>query len=460
MPKAPVLSQHALLEKLLTFLAQSGPAKAADRPAALKISQPTFSRLIKQAPNSILRIGRGRQTRYAAVKLGPWGKSEVPVFFNDEKGALHQIAKLFPLSPKGFYLESHVGTLSTRTYESLPYFFEDLRPSGFLGRLVPRLYPNLGFPADINVWSDDDSLLYFARCGWDLVGNFMIGEESCEHYVENMAKGLDVIAENDRKKAYPKNADLVLSTGIPGSSAAGEQPKFLSIRGAKKGLLPVIVKFSPPISDAISRRIADLLICEHIAHEVLRGHGKASPKSCLVEGGGRLFLEVERFDRNIDGGRRGVISLRALDLEFVGQLRSWADTAASLLRNEMIDEVAYKDIVWLEAFGRLIGNTDRHHGNVSFFCDGETIFGLAPAYDMLPMMYAPQQNQLVERRFDPEPPKFFELPVWNDALTAARDFWSRVQRHARISGEFKAVIAENESKLSSFSTTTTALPVR
>ncbi len=448
MSKAPVLDQQSLFEKLVNHLAQSGPLKAKDLCEFLKISQPALSRIIAQGPHSILRIGRGRHTLYARKKLGPWGKPEIPVSSIDEKGTLGQVATLHPISPRGFYLESHVETLSTRYYKGLPYFFEDLRPSGFLGRLVPRLYLNLGFPEDINVWTDDDCLLYLVRCGWDLIGNFMIGEVSYEEYSKNRMRRLDVIPEDDREKAYPELADLVLSTGIAGSSAAGEQPKFLSIRETQGGLLPVIVKFSPPIEEAISRRIADLLVCEHIAHEVLRKHGRASPQSSLVRGGGRLFLEMERFDRNISGGRRGVLSLRALDLEFVGELRSWAETAESLFRQKKIDQDTCQNIVWLEVFGKLIGNTDRHHGNISFYSDGEKITGLAPAYDMLPMMYAPQQNQLVVRSFDPAPPKFFEIPVWNNAVIAARDFWSQVQREPQISEDFKTLTSDNESRIS------------
>ena len=137
-------------------------------------------------------------------------------------------------------------------------------------------------------------------------------------------------------------------------------------------------------------------------------------------------------------------------LEFVGKLKSWSETAESLFNQKRIDQATCQAIVWLEVFGKLIGNSDRHHGNISFFCDGEKITGLAPVYDMLPMMYAPQQNQLVARSFDPAPPKSFEIPVWNNALTAARSFWSHVQQHSQISKEFKILIAENESKLATY----------
>ncbi|MBI3541300.1 MAG: HipA domain-containing protein, partial [Deltaproteobacteria bacterium] len=384
MAKAAVLNQQLTLEKLLGSLSQSGPLKAQALCEFLKISQPAFSRLITQAHGSVMRIGRGRQTLYALKKLGAWGKPEIPVCSLNEKGNLNHVATLHPILPQGFYLESHTETISTRIYKNLPYFFEDLRPSGFLGSLVPRLYPDLGFPEDINTWTDEHCILYLSRCGWDLIGNFIIGEESYEKYLVSRQKQLDVVDEADREKRYPQNAEQVLSKGMPGSSAAGEQPKFLSILKTKKGLLPVIVKFSPPLKDTISRRVADLLLCEHVAHTVLRQYGQTSPQSSLIMGQDRLFLEIERFDRNFEG-RRGVLSLRALDLEFVGQLRSWTETAESLFRQKRIDQVTYKNIVWLEVFGKLIGNTDRHHGNISFFCDGEKISGLAPVYDMLPM---------------------------------------------------------------------------
>src|SRR5262249_34839329 len=132
----------------------------------------------------------------------------------------------------------------------------------------------------------------------------------------------------------------------------------------------VLVKFSPPTEETIGRRIADLLVCEHLAHEVLRTHEMVSARSDLVSGGGRLFLEVERFDRTAKG-RKGLISLMALDMEFGGGLKSWSGTAKSLFSQKKIAEPVYRNIVWLETFGRLIGNTDMHHGNVSLFAQGE-----------------------------------------------------------------------------------------
>lgn len=447
MPRAPIVKQQVVHGKLLAHLSQSGPLKAKELCEHLNISQPAFSRLITQGQGTLVRIGRGPQTLYACHRFGGWGNSEIPICCIDEKGTLNQVATLHPIAPKGLYLESHSETLSNKFYEHLPYLFEDLRPAGFLGRLVPRLHPELGFPHDISLWTDNHCLVYLTRCGWDLIGNFIFGEKSEDNYVTNRIKRLDVVDASLRKKHYPRLAELVLTQGIAGSSAAGEQPKFLSIRKTKGDLIPVFVKFSPPIVDAVSRRVADLLICEHIVHEVLREHGRDAPQSCLIKGDDRLFLEMVRFDRNKLGGRLGMISLRALDLEFVGQLRSWSETAKSLLKKKIINQEIYENIVWLDVFGKMIGNSDRHHGNISLFCTGEKIIGLTPVYDMLPMMYAPQQNQLVHRTFDPTHSTSHETPVWNDVLSTARFFWAQIQRHTMISDGFKKLVVNNASIL-------------
>ncbi len=436
MPRNPIFARPLLLARLINYLSSHGPAHTKEACEFLQISQSTFSRLIAQEP-AILRIGRGPNTQYACHRTGGWGRSPIPLFTINAAGTAAQVAVIHPLAPQGLYLETQTKVLTTKVYPNLPYFLDDLRPSGFLGRLVPQLYPQLGLPPDIMLWSDDHCLTYLARYGWDQVGNYLVGEPSYEEYVKNPISGLDIIKDADRETQYPKLAELVLSQGIPGSSAGGEQPKFFSIRKTRKGVISFIVKFSPPTSDVIGQRIADLLICEHIAHQILRQHKIPAPESFLVRGGKRLFLEVSRFDRTPGGGRRGVISLRALDLEFVGQLRSWSDTAESLWQQKKITQKIYHTILWLEVFGKLIGNTDRHHGNISFFCDGEVVGELAPVYDMLPMMYAPQQNQLVDRLFTPSPPKPSELNVWKAARDAARAFWAAVQKEKAISMAFR-----------------------
>ena len=54
---------------------------------------------------------------------------------------------------------------------------------------------------------------------------------------------------------------------------------------------------------------------------------------------------------------------------------------------------------WLSVFGDLIANTDQHFGNVSLVPTGGDTFRLAPAYDMLPMLYRPLDGVALTRSF-------------------------------------------------------------
>jgi hypothetical protein len=234
-------------------------------------------------------------------------------------------------------------------------------------------------------------------------------------------------------------ADNVMTWGNPGSSAGGEEPKFLLMRAGTAAL----VKFSPPVRDATSRRLADLLIAEHLALECMRAAGHAAARSEILEAGERVFLESDRFDRTPGGGRRGLLSMLALDAEFVGHGASWSDSAAALHAQGRIDGGTLAEIRWRELFGQLIGNTDMHGGNLSFFTRGTRILGLAPAYDMGPALYAPSQGHLRNPPFRPPTPAPADAPIWDSACAAAYALWSQLSEHPRVSPEFRALAGDN-----------------
>src|SRR5690606_717359 len=97
---------------------------------------------------------------------------------------------------------------------------------------------------------------------------------------------------------------------------------------------------------------------------------------------------------------------------------------------------------FLETFGQLIGNTDRHFGNITFFWDPlpRERLQLAPVYDMLPMMFAPATGgMVVDRELVVHPPTSVLLPAWREALQCARDYWDAISEDARISEEFRGI---------------------
>jgi hypothetical protein len=339
-----------------------------------------------------------------------------------------------------------VSDVEGRHFNDLPYFTHDLRPSGFLGRLVPQRHPDLGLPADVELWTGNQVLSYITRHGWNLSGNLIVGDEAFRAYVAHSASPPDIVDAADRARRYPELAEEVMSWGIPGSSAAGEQPKFLL--SGTPGPRSLLVKFSPPVQDATSTRIADLLIAEHVALNCLRAHNRAAAHTEIVRAGSRIFLESERFDRVGNGGRRGLITMAALDAEFVGNGGTWTATAIGLHRQGLIDERALAEIRWLNLFGRFIGNTDMHGGNLSFFTRGSRVTGLAPAYDMSPAMYAPAQGHVRAPRFAVPIPDAADAHLWATARAAAQDVWNEIATDPMVSAEFRALAKTNTNAVS------------
>ncbi|MBX9766345.1 MAG: type II toxin-antitoxin system HipA family toxin YjjJ [Bdellovibrionales bacterium] len=416
----------------------------------LAISQSTFSRAIQDlVPDEILRFGEARKTVYAAKRAVSDVGDSITVLLIDQNGKARTKGTLHGIFPSGFMWVSEEGS-RFETFKDLPYFLDDLRPQGFLGRLVPRLYPELGYPTDIRNWSGDHTLGYLTRHGFDTMGQILLGDRALILY-DRAKKSAEEnqITKNQRASGYPRFASETLEKGSPGSSAAGEQPKFTChLELSKDRPTSMIVKFSPQMKESVGRRIADLLVCEHLALTLLQKAGIPTSTSSLFEFKGQMFLEVERFDRTASGGRRGMISLNALNLEFVANTGSWTDVARDLNQKRIITKDSLQLISRLDLFGELIANSDRHNGNLSFFFDDFQVGTLTPVYDMLPMLYMPQQGQVIERKYAPQPPQVAQLPFWSWAQTLAKDYWEQISKESRVSKEMQKIAAENKKKLS------------
>lgn len=101
-----------------------------------------------------------------------------------------------------------------------------------------------------------------------------------------------------------------------------------------------------------------------------------------------------------------------------------------------------------ESFPRLrgwpIGNTDRHHGNISLVLvhgDGH----LSPSCDMLPMLCMPIAGEVAAQELGVEKmvPTANTLDVWNEAQKLALAFWEAVVREEWISGGFRELARGN-----------------
>jgi hypothetical protein len=354
----------------------------------------------------------------------------LPIYRIDVAGRPSQVAELLPIERHGTWVEPRTG--AGHLHEGLPPVICDMAPAGYLGRRFADSHPSLTLPPRLQDWSDDHRLLGLARRGEDAPGDLVIGEESLERFLRSPVRG-------STEKDYPGLATASAEGGA-GSSAAGEQPKFPAYRAGHHHL----VKFTPGDGSPSDLRWRDLLACEALALEVLQEVGVPVPQSRIVDVGGRRFLEVRRFDRAGLRGRRGVLTLGPLDDDLFGARDSWSEAAARLQDAKLLSAGDARRLRFLEAFGILISNGDRHFGNVSFYADGlreRPELVLAPTYDMLPMDAAPRAG-VVPPLAEAEPSvRARLLDVWDDAQKLARIYWGRVAEDVRIGAKFRQAAA-------------------
>lgn len=154
--------------------------------------------------------------------------------------------------------------------------------------------------------------------------------------------------------------------------------------------------------------------------------------------GGQRFLEIPRFDRIGQLGRIGVFSLRALDAGFVGNARaSWPVLVNNLVTEGHVHPEAAAGTARLWAFGMLIGKTDMHHGNLSFISSHGRPYRLAPAYDILPMGFAPRTGGAIVNELRPASlPEVISGDIWQEALGWAENFFVIASSCDRFSANF------------------------
>jgi hypothetical protein len=436
-------SAHELTPKALQALRrQGGVLTSAELQELLGVSQPTVSRAL--APliqaGQVQKVGAARSQRYVLPRNVPGVGSEVRVMRIDTRGRPSPFARMVPLEGGAFWVDEADG-VSAR-HDGLPWFLDDMRPQGFMGRTFAHAHPELQLGHDPGHWSDDDVLRAMTLYGDDLPGNLVMGEAAFQRFHTLPTRASQVTSAAD----YPHLAEQAMRGTHPGSSAGGEQPKFCTITAGRH----VIVKFSPAGDAPADQRMRDLLVCEHLALHTLAQAGLPAAPTQLFMGAGRVFLESERFDRTPLsgdaplGGRLGMVSLQVYNAEYVGEIDNWAATANRMAARNLLTQSDARTLRLLEAYGQLIANTDRHYGNISLVLEDDD-WALSPTYDMLPMLYAPVGGELVPRDFAsrPQQPTAATLGEWEEARDLALAFWQAAAGDKRVSADFRSIATEN-----------------
>ncbi|MSU68709.1 MAG: type II toxin-antitoxin system HipA family toxin YjjJ [Opitutaceae bacterium] len=432
-----------------------GALTARELATALGVAQLTISRGLARLGDAVVALGAARRARYALRRAVRSLGDRWPVYRIDAAGWAGEWARVQALH--GGFLVDWAGAAPGWAERALdregfldgfPFFLGDLRPQGFLGRQqARRVAEALRLPADPRQWGDDDTLVFLQAEGADLPGDLIVGEAPVRRLLawalDAASAVVDPVAESAPAVRYPELPTQVSAGGMAGSSAGGEPPKFLTtVRRGAGSVEPVLVKFSPPMETPVGRRWADLLAAEAHALAQLAEHGLATAGARVLDAGGRRFLEVTRHDRVGARGRRGVLSLEALRRAFDGggAAHDWVAAAESLARAELIEVASVDAVRRLHFFGELIGNSDMHFGNLSFWLDDARPFRVAPTFDMLPIAWAPSvQGEVAVRELAPRPPLPRAAGMWAEVAAWAIEFWRRVAADAAASAEFAEI---------------------
>lgn len=447
---------EAARDQLTAVLARRSAVSAAEVAAPLGVSIPTLHRMLQALGDGrVVSTGKARRSRYALRRDLRGEFAPLPLYEIDTAGRADRLTALDLVRPQGSCLplagtgwpvpeESRDGW-----WDGLPYPLNDMRPQGFMGRQFARgVHAQLGVSANPQEWGDDDVAWVLSRSGADASGNLILGDRAFEQWQATKLAPPEPLRARAVGAAYARLAEHAIGAGVAGSSA-GEFPKFAALRERAGSATPhVLVKFSGAERSAAVRRWADLLVCEHLALETIAElPGGMAALSRIVEHAGRTFLEVERFDRHGLFGRSRLASLLTLDAALLGAGTSdWTVLAERFRAIGLLDAGPAERIRHLWWFGRLIANADMHTGNLSFVPHGKLM--LAPAYDMLPMLYAPLPGgELPTRSFEPALPLPPQRAAWLTAGEAALSFWNRAAADERISAAFRRTCSANARRL-------------
>ena len=415
---------------LLSVMERRGIVSSQELQAAIGKSQATVSRLLAGLAAYVIPIGRARSARYGLLKSIHGAGCQQPIWWTAETGEVQRLGTLSFLDGDLIHVDTDFG--ERRSKGAMPWFLAPLRARGYLGRQLAQQLLVAGLPNDPERWSLEH-ILFAALHLADAPGAITLGEPP--------ASSPPVLPDDAKllQQALDTLALSLIKSPPVGSSAGGEQPKFIAVHEDGRH---VLVKFTPPRGSPFGERWHDLLHAECLANQVLAEHGVPVAKTSIVESAARTYLLSERFDRIGAHGRCHVIAIGDAHAAFVhGSYSNWATTGEALARQRRLSANDALRIAALRRFGQLIGNTDMHSGNLGLMVAAADLgpgrFTLAPVYDMLPMRWRPDAAFGGAPDYAP-----FELDakaLSSGAAGPARAYWLRLALLPAISPPLRAV---------------------
>ena len=219
----------------------------------------------------------------------------------------------------------------------------------------------------------------------------------------------------------------VLALEREGSSLGGDRPKIVTAKW--------LFKYSPPLSSELGARWADLLRTEALCAAVLRAHSIFATESEVVVVNQRVYLRVRRYDRIESRGRRGATTLYFYAMDRLGDVSLPApEVVRTLVSDGHLPDSAFDTCSRIHEFSLAIGNTDAHLGNYGLTFDERGQASLAPAFDVLPMVFAPRNDELPDAYVQPR-----SSPIPERTRPLVEDLARRIDADHDISAAFKVL---------------------
>jgi hypothetical protein len=142
---------------------------------ALGVSQPSLWRALRPLiqPRKAIQLGVTRGARYALRRTVAEIGSAWPLYRIGRQGEVNELGTVSALAADQYFVD---GAATMRALgnggvtDGLPYFLQDQRPGGFLGRAVPTRYAQLRLPPRVIDWSNEHYLRHLTRHRSDTVG--------------------------------------------------------------------------------------------------------------------------------------------------------------------------------------------------------------------------------------------------------------------------------------------------
>ncbi len=253
----------------------------------------------------------------------------------------------------------------------------DAAPDAWGRRVIEnRLFGRRDVVADGRV----DESTYLLNSGSDRTGSLDFQASASEYIPRDLsAASLDELYQAAELLATDQPIPVELEAALNhGTSIGGARPKAAITGESSK----YVAKFS------VSTDQFQIVKAEHVAMTLAARLGMNVAKVSLQKAAGKDVLLVERFDRCFGTSgwcRRSVVS----GLTVLGLDEKWAREATypNLVDQVRMHGLAFKkdatELFSRLVFNVLVGNTDDHARNHSFFVEGKAI-RLTPAYDITP----------------------------------------------------------------------------